>query len=85
MNEAKACPFCGGEPRREDYTQFPGFYRLHCDSCMYAIIGTSWNHRTPGPATKEMVELAKSCVAGPHVIAPSLNQCEKFISEWEDK
>jgi Lar family restriction alleviation protein len=71
------CPFCGETkqavvPSVDEAEEFAADgFNVKCDNCGASILGftredaiQSWNRRTPGPATKALLEQAKMIVSG---------------------
>ena len=80
----KPCPFCGGTDLND------ALDTVLCKQCGILLTADSWNHRTPGPATRAMLEIAERNRRPPvegsglTVFLVRIAELEAFLAEWKD-
>ncbi len=84
----KPCPFCGGECHEESDWGEPV---AACTACEYTDIPLNeFNRRTPGLATRAMLEIARRNRTPPvegcslTVFLVRISELEAFLDEWKD-
>lgn len=84
--QLKPCPFCGNaEP------EFVSGDTVYCENCWASAPYDTWNRRTPGPATRAMLELwqaqrveHKQVGIPEEVIRVTPNVVDAVLAEWCD-
>lgn len=96
-DDLKPCTHCGGPAYFLDETDGIGVECFHCGleqrSNSLERAGMHWNRRTPGPATKAMLEWAEKAIREIEEREPDFdrqNNCNpwiamllRFLAEWE--
>jgi hypothetical protein len=77
--QLKPCPFCGSP---DPETAFGCVYCSSADCCGYNAYDRWQKPRTPGPATKALLEQAKMIVSG-NVGSKWMELLQAFIDEWK--
>src|SRR5271166_1205257 len=87
----KPCPFCGEEPRITPADEKRGFRAFAtCRGCGVSRPENTWENRTPGPATRAMLEMAERNRRPPvegsglAVLLVRIAELEAFLAEWKD-
>lgn len=83
--QLKLCPGCGGEPFVWGKQYHPRM-NVECSECSFKALTADWQRRTPGLATKAILDLINGClnVAGIAEVYIDDATARAFHAEWSE-
>jgi Zn ribbon nucleic-acid-binding protein len=76
------CPGCGKEPFVSQWEDQPQ-PTLECNECSFRADAEDWQRRTPGPATRAMLEWLRGNKR-PVFHPQEIELIERFLVEWPE-